>query len=176
MSDIEEAKRLLGEAHDDLNPIRPWEKPADRMKSAQKKITDALPLLDNMEELEALKEPPTNYGTCGCHSVPGDSKTCKVHTARDYHFFLEGLEAGKEVMIKPPVEEPGDILVEDLSMDEAEERIMNYLKENPNKPLYLEEIATELRIDIEITLTIIKRLLKEGIITIGLDDPEKEVK
>ena len=50
MDDLEEANRLLGKAYDALNPIQPWERPADRMKLAQKKITDALAKMENMED------------------------------------------------------------------------------------------------------------------------------
>ncbi len=106
MGDLEEVKRLLGEVRDHLNGFHVSFQESYGTKEDIRKLTDALPLLDNMEELEALKEPPTNYGTCGCHSVPGDSKTCKVHTDRDYYFFLQGLEAGKETMMEPSAEEP----------------------------------------------------------------------
>ena len=106
MGDLEEANRLLGKALGELTEWRKaWVLDKTHIDASEKYILSALAKLENMEEEEALKQPPTNYGTCGCHSVPGDSKTCKVHTDRDYHFFLQGLEAGKEVMREPSAEE-----------------------------------------------------------------------
>jgi len=71
-------------------------------KSIDGYLDDIMELKAGRDELERqlaeFKKPPSDLTDCDCHSVPGDSKLCKAHTERDYHFFTEGLKAGKELL------------------------------------------------------------------------------
>jgi DNA-binding MarR family transcriptional regulator len=55
-----------------------------------------------------------------------------------------------------------DQKIEDLTVEEARGKILEYYKEHEGESIYPDDVADELGLDLKITMQAVKELMKEG--------------